>query len=156
MLFRGPLSDLVSRNKQQQQKQQETTQKSRVNCKSKQMCFNLMVFQREIKTSPFGLSGESWECLPGSTCAFLARCLILKKNIFFPILLWLLWMFCVSHKAIHLKPSQEGVQTGIGTERGNFKLNTVTVYKIEALIERRNPREHTSLLQETFLGCSHT
>lgn len=45
----------------------------------------------------------------------------------------------VSHHAVPLTAPQEGVQTGIGAERGNFKLNTVTVYKIETLIEKRNP-----------------
>ena len=56
---------------------------------------------------------------------------------------------CVSHKAVHSKTSQEGLQTGIGTERGNFKLNTVTVYKIETLIEKRNLGERTTV---TTLG----
>ena len=86
------------------------------------------------------LSGEQ-ECLQGftGTLSLLARCLILKKNIFSPLLSLAAFRgLCVSHKAVHSKTSQEGVQTGIGTERGNFKLNTVTVYKIEALIEKRN------------------
>lgn len=86
-LVKEPHPDLsVSRNKQQQQKQQETTQKSLVNCKSKQMCSNLLVFQREIKTSPFALPGERQECLPGSAPAFLARCSIPKEKHLFPLL----------------------------------------------------------------------
>ena len=62
----------------------------------------------------------------------------------------------MSHEAVHLKLSQEGLPTGVGTEKGNFKLNTVTVYKIEALIEKRNLGWRTLPLQETFLGGSHT
>lgn len=69
---RGHYPDLsVSRNKQQ-----ETTWKSLVNCKSKQTCSHFMVFQKEIKTSPFGFSRESRNafkplqehvlCLPGA------------------------------------------------------------------------------------------
>lgn len=52
--------------------------------------------------------------------------------------------------------SQEGLQTGVGTERGNFKLNAVTFYKIEALIEKRSLGKCIALvLPEMFLGWSH-
>lgn len=71
---------------------------------------------------------------------FSCQVLDTKEKHLFPLLTLAAFReLCVSHKAVHLKPSQEGVQTGIGTERGNFKLNTVTVYKIEALIEKKNP-----------------
>ena len=43
----------------------------------------------------------------------------------------------MSYLAGSLTASQEGVHPGTGMGRGNFKLNTVTVYKIEALIEKK-------------------
>lgn len=46
----------------------------------------------------------------------------------------------MSHLTGSLTASQEGVHPGTGTGRGNFKLNTVTVYKIEALIEKKKKR----------------
>ena len=48
-----------------------------------------------------------------------------------------LWGLCVSHLTGSPTASQGGVHPGTGTEGGNFKLNTVTVYKIEALIEKK-------------------
>ena len=61
----------------------------------------------------------------------------------------------MSYLAGSLTASQEGVHPGTGTGRGNFKLNTVTVYKIEALIEKKKPGSVQFCLQEMFLGCSH-
>lgn len=79
-----------------------------------------------------------------------------RKNLF-SLLLWPLSEGFVSHHPVSLTASQEGVQTGIGTERGKFKLKTVTVYKIEALIEKRKLGQGTVLLLwETFLGWSCT
>lgn len=46
----------------------------------------------------------------------------------------------MSHLTGSLTASQEGVHPGTGTGRGNFKLNTVTVYKIEALIEKKKKK----------------
>lgn len=105
-----------------------------------------MASQREIKVSPLDslVSQEHLQDITG-TCSLLARCSVLKENIF-SLPLAAFRALGVSHKAVHLQTSQEGVQTGIGTERGNFKLNTVTVYKIEALIEKKNLGCCTTLL----------
>ena len=91
--------------------------------------------------SPFGFSGESQECLPGSIGNTCSACQVLdtkEKHLFTLLTVTELRGLCVSPHAVPLTAPQEGIQTGIGTERGNFKLNTVTVYKIEALIEKRN------------------
>lgn len=103
-----------------------------------------MVFQKESETSLFGFLRGEQECLPGSTGthALLTRCWTPKENIFFPLpTVATLWSLCVSYLTGSLTASQEGVHPGTGTGRGNFKLNTVTFYKIEALIERKKKKK---------------
>lgn len=70
----------------------------------------------------------------------LSACQVLdtKEKHLSPFSLWLLSEG--SQKAVHSETPQEGVQTGVGTERGNFKLNTVTVHRIEALVEKKESR----------------
>lgn len=111
-----------------------------------------MVFQKESETSLFGFLRGEQECLPGSTGthALLTRCWTPKENIFFPLpTVATLWSLCVSYLTGSLTASQEGVHPGTGTGRGNFKLNTVTFYKIEALIERKKKKK-------TLRWCSFT
>lgn len=134
-LVKEPSPDLLVRRRQQQQQKQLRKVWGTVN---QSKCAQTAWFFKG-KSKRVHLDSQGRGRSPSRPYTLFSCQVLAAKEKHLPPLPWAAFsVLGVSHEAVHFRPSQEGAPAGLGTARGNFELNAVTVYKIEVLIEKRN------------------